>query len=263
MVTGGGSGIGEEICRTLDAAGYRVAVLDRLREGAALTAGLLANDPLVSVTDVTDSAAVDDAIDQVFRVAGRIDVLVNNAGIRGGEEADAAFDRLERRLTEIDADGVATTTVEATVNISDDAWRTMIATHLDGTFYCTRAALRVMTPQRSGVIVNISSTCGLVGCEHIPHYSAAKGGIQSFTRAVAREVAPHGIRVNTIAPGYIETPLGSAIGARMRISLEEDIALGRFGLPREVASTVAFLVSDAGSYFTGQTLSPNGGLVIA
>ncbi|MGH9043254.1 MAG: SDR family oxidoreductase [Acidimicrobiales bacterium] len=263
LVTGGGSGIGEAVCLRLDADGFVVVVLDKVSEWAALTANLLSNDPEFCVVDVCDSSSVNEAIQEVARKRGRLDVLVNNAGIRGGDEAEAAFGRLESRLGEIAGGGEPETTVDATVNITDEAWHNMLDTHLSGTFYCTRAALPFMMSKRSGSIVNISSTCGLIGCEHIPHYSAAKGGIQAFTRAVARDVAPYGIRVNAIAPGYIETPLGSSIGGRMRSKLEEEIVLGRFGHPREVADTVAFLVGESGSYFTGQVLSPNGGLVIA
>ncbi|MEU1730705.1 SDR family NAD(P)-dependent oxidoreductase [Streptosporangium sp. NPDC020145] len=262
LVTGGGSGIGEAICRRLDADGATVVVLDRVRSAAELTAGTLRKSHAL-VADVSDSASVDAAVAEVAATHGRLDILVNNAGVRGGQEAEDAFARLDTRLDELRTDGTAATTVDATVSISDEAWRDMIAVHLDGTFYCTRAALRVMTGQRSGVVVNVSSICGLTGCEHLPHYSAAKGGIQALTRAVARDVAPYGIRVNCVAPGYIETPLGSVIGGRMRADLEERIALGRFGLPREIADTVAFLAGEGGSYFTGQTLSPNGGLVIA
>ncbi|MEV7008151.1 SDR family NAD(P)-dependent oxidoreductase [Streptosporangium sp. NPDC051022] len=262
LVTGGGSGIGEAICRRLDADGATVVVLDRVREAAELTAGTLRKAE-ARIADVADSAAVDEVIAEVAETYGRLDILVNNAGVRGGQEAEDAFGRLDARLEELRTDGTPVTTVDATVNISDEAWRDMLAVHLDGTFYCTRAALRVMTAQRSGSIVNVSSICGLTGCEHLPHYSAAKGGIQALTRAVARDVAPYGIRVNCVAPGYIETPLGSVIGGRMRADLEERIALGRFGLPREIADTVAFLAGDGGTYFTGQTLSPNGGLVIS
>lgn len=255
LVTGAGSGIGEAIARRLDADGARVAVLDIDSTGAELTAGLLRR-PMVVCADVSDSQQVDDAVRAVVEHWGRLDVLVNNAGIRGGQEAEDAFERLELRMTE------PTTVLDATIGISDEAWRRMLSVHLDGTFYGTRAAVRWMREQGSGAIVNISSICGLTGCEHLPHYSAAKGGIQGLTRAVARDVAPLGITVNAVAPGYVDTPLGDVIRPATRTGLERQIALGRFGLPAEIAATVAFLAGPDGSYITGQTISPNGGLVI-
>ncbi|GAA1338096.1 SDR family NAD(P)-dependent oxidoreductase [Saccharothrix algeriensis] len=258
LVTGAGSGIGEAIARRLDAEGARVAALDVDSTGAEITAGLLTRGMAV-VADVADSAQVDEAVRSVVETYGRLDILVNNAGIRGGQEADEAFGRLATRLAETAA-GTPSTALEATVNISDEAWHRMLGVHLDGTFYGTRAALRHM--RAGSVIVNVSSVCGLTGCAHIPHYSAAKAGIEGFTRAVARDVAPQGIRVNCVAPGYIDTPLGDVMAPVVRQDLERQIALGRFGLPAEIASAVAFLVGPDGSYLTGQTLSPNGGFVM-
>ncbi len=259
LVTGAGSGIGEAVARRLDAEGARVAALDVDSTGAELTAGLLRQGMAV-VADVADSAQVDEAVRTVVETYGRLDIVVNNAGIRGGQEADDAFGRLAAQLVEAQ-DGTPTTMLDATVNISDEAWHRMLGVHLDGTFYCTRAALRHMRP--GAVIVNISSVCGLTGCAHIPHYSAAKAGIEGFTRAVARDVAPRGIRVNCVAPGYIDTPLGDVMAPVVRRDLERHIPLGRFGLPAEIASTVAFLVGPDGTYVTGQTLSTNGGYVIS
>ncbi|XVV01104.1 SDR family NAD(P)-dependent oxidoreductase [Actinosynnema sp. CA-248983] len=259
LVTGAASGIGEAVARRLDAEGARVAVLDVDSTGAEITAGLLTRGMAV-VADVSDSDQVEGAVQAVVETYGRLDILVNNAGIRGGAEADEAFARLTSRVEESSA-GEATTVLDATVNISDEAWHRMLGVHLDGTFYCTRAALRHM--RRGASIVNVSSVCGLAGCAHLPHYSAAKGGIEGLTKAVARDVAPLGIRVNCVAPGYVETPLGDVIAPVLRRDLERQIALGRFGLPGEIASTVAFLVGPDGTYLTGQTLSPNGGSLIS
>ncbi|MEU5697183.1 3-oxoacyl-ACP reductase family protein [Actinosynnema sp. NPDC020468] len=261
LVTGAGSGIGEAIALRLDAEGARVAALDIDSSGAELTAGLLRSGMAV-IADVADSAQVDQAVREVVETFGRLDVLVNNAGIRGGDEADAAFERLAARIEE-SSSGRPTTVLDATVNISDEAWHRMLSVHLDGTFFGTRAAVRHMRDQEGGgVIINVSSICGLTGCAHIPHYSAAKGGIEGLTKAVARDVAPLGIRVNAIAPGYIDTPLGDVIAPVVRADLNRQIALGRFGLPTEIASVVAFLAGPDGAYLTGQTISPNGGLVI-
>ncbi|WP_188316317.1 SDR family NAD(P)-dependent oxidoreductase [Solihabitans fulvus] len=259
LVTGAGSGIGEAIARRLDAEGALVAALDIDSTGAELTAGLVRRGMAVCA-DVSDAAQLEDAVAAVVDRYGRLDILVNNAGIRGGQEAEDAFDRLAARVDEA-ATGEPTTVLDATLGITDEAWHRMLSVHLDGTFYGTRAALRVMREQRDGVIVNISSTCGLTGCEHLPHYSAAKGGIQALTKAVARDVAPLGIRVNAVAPGYVETPLGDVIRPVLRRVIEQQIGLGRFGLPAEIAATVAFLAGPDGAYFTGQIISPNGGLV--
>ena len=137
----------------------------------------------------------------------------------------------------------------------------MLAVHLDGTFYGTRAAARSMAPRGTGSIVNIASVCGIEGCAGYPHYSAAKGGILAFTRAVAKELAVQGVRVNAVAPGFIETPTagmqGQDVGRRCG-SGRRSAASGR---ARRSRRTVAFLAGDGGSYFVGETLSPNGGIV--
>ena len=117
-----------------------------------------------------------------------------------------------------------------------------------------------MSHRNHGAIINLSSVAALMGLESAPHYSAAKGGILAFTRAVAREVASRGIRVNAIAPGFIDTPMTQPMSPLMRAAALSRTPLGRWGEPREVAATALFLASDDGSFFTGQWLSPNGGL---
>jgi 3-oxoacyl-[acyl-carrier protein] reductase len=134
--------------------------------------------------------------------------------------------------------------------------------HLDGTFFCTRAALRLMSRQPGGVIINLSSVAALTGLEAAPHYSAAKGGILAFTRAVAREVGSRGIRVNAICPGFIDTPMTERLGPLRRKLITRQTPLGRWGGPDEVAATALFLASDDSAFYTGQWLSPNGGLFI-
>jgi 3-oxoacyl-[acyl-carrier protein] reductase len=138
----------------------------------------------------------------------------------------------------------------------------MLAVHLDGTFYCTREALRLMKARGRGVIVNMSSVAALTGLSTVPHYSAAKGGILAFTRAVAQDVASRGIRVNAICPGYIDTPMTAPASPLMKAVTLARTPLGRFGEADEVARTALFLASDDSSFFTGQWLSPNGGLFI-
>jgi 3-oxoacyl-[acyl-carrier protein] reductase len=146
--------------------------------------------------------------------------------------------------------------------MSDEAWTRMLAVHLNGTFFCTREALRLMSRANRGAIVNMSSVAAW-GLETVPHYSAAKGGILAFTRAVSREVASRGIRVNAICPGYIDTPMTEGISPLVRKAVLARTPLGRTGEAHEVAATALFLASDDSSFFTGQWLSPNGGLFIA
>ena len=136
----------------------------------------------------------------------------------------------------------------------------MLAVHLDGTFHGTRAAARSMARRGAGAIVNVASICGLEGCVGHPHYSAAKAGLLGFTRAVAKELIVQGIRVNAVAPGFVETGT-QALSDRQRAAISSRTPIGRHGRPAEVAATVAFLVSDDASFLVGETLSPNGGLV--
>jgi len=154
------------------------------------------------------------------------------------------------------------THLDITQNLSDESWHRMLAVHVDGTFFCTREALRLMSPKNRGVIVNISSVAALTGLEIVPHYSAAKGGILAFTRAVAREVGSRGIRVNAICPGYIDTPMTAPMSDLVRKAVLARTPLGRWGEPEEIAATAAFLASDDASFITGQWISPNGGLFI-
>ncbi len=139
-----------------------------------------------------------------------------------------------------------------------------MAIHLDGTFYGTRAAARSMVERGAGgAIVNMASVCGLEGCAGHPHYSAAKAGIIGFTRSVAKELILQGVRVNAVAPGFIDTSTGHGRVNENRRDMALRTPAGRLGTPAEVAATVAFLVSDDASYFVGASLSPNGGLVTA
>jgi 3-oxoacyl-[acyl-carrier protein] reductase len=139
----------------------------------------------------------------------------------------------------------------------------MLAVHLDGTFFGTRAAARSMAPRGRGAIVNIASVCGVEGCTGYPHYSAAKAGVIGFTRAVAKELAVQGVRVNVVAPGYLESA-GAGVGeSALRAAQRLRTPLGRFGRPEEIAATVEFLASDDAGYFVGATLNVNGGLVTA
>jgi 3-oxoacyl-[acyl-carrier protein] reductase len=262
VVTGGAAGIGRAISRRLGRDGARVAVLDIRPESAEETLRMAGADGVALVCDVSDSAAVDAAFARVESELGPVDILVNNAGAVGTDHLRRVTPLLERQRAEA-ADGAVTTPLDALVRLSDDEWRRMLAIHLDGTFYCTRAAVRAMAPRRRGVIVNMSSICGLAGCTGHPHYSAAKAAILGFTKAAAKELIVQGIRVNAVAPGHVGTEtLQGEISAERR-AIAASTPAGRLAEPDEVAATVAFLASDEAGYFVGAVLSPNGGLVTA
>ena len=265
LVTGGGSGLGRAIALLFAQEGARVVVndvkLDRARETVDAM-GPAGRQARAIEADVADSAAVRAMFAEIARDPARLDILVNNAGIgsadpRAREELTRAF---ETRAGELMAGEGIKTHWRVTETMTDEAWRRMIGVHLDGTFFCTRAALGLMG--EGGAIVNMASVAGLMGLDTVPHYSAAKAGILGFTRAVAREVASRGIRVNAICPGYIDTPMTEPMSPLMKRMTISRTPLQRMGEPREVATTALFLASDEGSYFTGQWLSPNGGLFI-
>src|SRR5439155_482831 len=193
---------------------------------------------------------------------GRLDILVNNAGIAGsGGDRERLKTIAETRLGEMLA-GEVTTHWDITQNMTDEAWHRMIGVHLNGTFFCTREALKIMSRVNRGAIINMSSVAALTGLDTVPHYSAAKGGILSLTRALAREVGSRGIRVNAICPGYIDTPMTAGMSPLMQKIILSRTPLGRWGEPDEVAATAMFLASDDSAFYTGQLFSPNGGLVI-
>jgi 3-oxoacyl-[acyl-carrier protein] reductase len=257
VVTGGGSGLGEAIAMRLGARGARVAVLEIDVDAARLTAQLAGG--IAVRCDVSDSRSVDDAAAEVERELGPVDIWVNNAGVAAAAQARRIADAAERQLAEAATGGV-TTPLDALVRLPDDEWRTMLAVHLDGTFYGTRAAARSMTG-RGGAIVNIASVCGVDGCVGYPHYSAAKAGVIGFTRSVAKELAVQRIRVNAIAPGFLESAGAGIEENALRTAQRVRTPLGRFGRKEEIAATVEFLASDDAGFFIGETLNVNGGLV--
>jgi len=266
LVTGAGSGLGKAIATLFAHEGARVAVNDLTRESAEAAVASLgaARDRCFAVqADVSDSAAVRAMFAQVKDRFGSLDILVNNAGLgETGGRRDEINRKGEAQLGEMMSGRKIESHWDITVTLSDEEWHRMIGVHLNGTFFCTREALKLMAPQNRGSIINMSSVAGLHGIPIAAHYGAAKGGILSFTRSVAQEVASRGIRVNAICPGWIDTPMTQNFSPMLRASLTARVPLGRWGQPEEVASTALFLASDDGSYFTGQWLSPNGGLHI-
>ena len=259
VVTGGGTGIGEAICLRLAGDGALVIVLDVNGPAAELTAALCGGH--AAIADVSDSAAVDGAARHVVAEHGRLDIWVNNAGVASTEAYRRKVDeRSELRLREA-ATGDVVTRLDALLGVDDAEWRRMIDIHLAGSFYGMRAAARTMSEQRSGSIVNISSICGIAGCELHPHYSAAKAGIIGLTRATARELIGVGIRVNAVAPGYVDSTLAQSTSDDVARAIRASVPAGRLGRPEEIAAAVAFLVADESAYIVGQVISPNGGIV--
>src|SRR5213076_3090833 len=236
LVTGGGSGIGRAICERFAEEGARVVVNDVRHETAEATAKALGAGARAIAADVADSKAVAAMFAIVEREHGRLDVLVNNAGVAmgPGDDRAALMRKGEARIMETVTGQGVQTQWDVTQNMTDEAWHHVIGVHLHGTFYCTREALKLMGRQNSGAIVNLSSVAALMGLETVPHYSAAKGGILAFTRAVAREVASRGIRVNAICPGYIDTPMTAGLSDLGRKALLSRTPMGRVGEPREI-----------------------------
>lgn len=235
LVTGSSSGIGLQIAKEFAGEGAIVVIngMDRKKLDAALKQ--LPKGSVAEAVSVADSKAVEAMFQRVKAKFGRLDILVNNAGI--GKTAP-------------------------TDRMTDEQWSEMLGVHLNGTFYCTREALKMMIPQKSGRIINIASICGLTGCEGASHYSASKGGIIGFTKSVSREAIRSNINVNAIAPGYIDTPMLGILDAASMKAVLSDIPEGRLGTTHEIASLAVWLASDGGAFMVGQVVSPNGGQVI-
>ncbi len=261
LITGAGSGLGREIARAFAREGCAVGINDLRPEVAdTLAAELRAagNRAVALPADVADSRAVQEMVARHLRELGALDILVNNAGIAFME--DHVTHNLDAMIQEVMTTGRSTRSAEATKTMSDHNWRRTLSIHLDGTFYCTREALAIMEPRGRGAIINMASVAGLTGISGAPDYSAAKAGIIGFTKSVAREVIGRGIRVNAIAPGWIDTPLLDPLSDLMKQMIVMQVPAGRLGTSDEVAATAVFLASDAASFFVGQVLSPNGGI---
>jgi 3-oxoacyl-[acyl-carrier protein] reductase len=241
FVTGSGRGIGAATARRLAADGATVAVVDLTEPDTADTVTAIrdAGGTAMGIgCDVSQTEQVEAAVDRATEALGGFDILVNNAGV--------IRDNLLFKMT-------------------DEDWDTVLAVHLRGAFLCSRAAQRRMVEQKSGKIVNLSSTSAL-GNRGQANYSAAKAGIQGFTRTLAIELGPFGINVNAVAPGFIATAMTDATARRMGVEPEQfregaaaAVPLRRIGDPEDIASVVSFLVSDDASYISGQTIYVDGG----
>jgi 3-oxoacyl-[acyl-carrier protein] reductase len=260
LVTGAGSGLGREIALAFAREGCAVGVNDIRAEAAEAVVGelrALGAEAAALPCDVADSRAVHKMFAKHMGDFQALDVLVNNAGVAFIEEHVKR--NCEAMVQEAMATGRTTRSAEATKTMEDGHWRRTLAIHLDGTFYCTREALKIMEFNGAGVIINMGSIASLTGIMAAPDYSAAKAGIVGFTKSVAREVIGRGIRVNAIAPGYIDTPLLDPLPDLMKQMVVAQTPAGRLGTPAEVAATAVFLASDDSRFFVGQVLSPNGG----
>jgi 3-oxoacyl-[acyl-carrier protein] reductase len=265
LITGGGSGIGRAIAHLFAEEGASVIVNDMVLEAACKTVeemGSARERALAIQADVSQSAEVKAMFTLIAAQFETLDVLVNNAGIAEttGPRFDEVNRKAEARLGELMSGGPIRTHWDMTQDLTDEEWHRMIGVHLNGTFFCTREALKLMSPRNRGAIINMSSVAALMGIEVGSHYGAAKGGILSFTRSLAREVASRQIRVNAICPGWVDTPMTQVIPPLFRAFATSQIPLGRWAEPREIATAALFLASDESSYCTGQWLSPNGGL---
>ena len=263
VVTGAGSGMGRETSLLFAEEGAHVVALDVRLDTAEKTVSDMGGG-LAIACDVSDREQVDAAFAEVDDRFGRVDVLANIAGINPApnDATDVLFEGMIARMDQVQAGETPTAFTDQVIHMPDEGWHRMIDVHLNGTFYCTRAALRIMSRNNTaGSIVNTASIAALAGISQ-SHYCAAKGGILAFSRGLAREVAPRNIRVNVVCPGIIDTPMNAGIPPAIMAGVSAAIPLGRQGQAREVASAFLYLASDESSYLTGQWISPNGGIVI-
>ncbi len=236
IVTGGGQGIGRAIALDFAESGIDVVIGDinlETAESAAAEAAVAGANPLAFELNVANADNVEALVEKVMDKYGRIDYLINNAGI--------TRDNLMMRM-------------------GDDAWQAVIDINLTGTYLCSKAVIRIMMKQKNGRIVNISSVVGAMGNAGQTNYAASKAGVVGFTKSLAREVAARGITVNAVAPGFIQTAMTDALPDKAREELISLIPNGRLGTPEDVAAAVRFLVSADASYITGQVLHVNGGM---
>ncbi len=263
LVTGAGSGIGRAIALAFAAEGARVAVNDLIEESAAAVVAEIESAGGIAMAvpaDVADGRAVLKMFTRFMTVWDRLDIVVNNAGALFLEPHVIA--NMEAQLGERVAGGAVETPLAATSTIEDGVWRRTFSIHVDGTFFCTRDALKIMEVRRTGRIINMASVAGIAGLAGSPDYSAAKAAIIGFTKSVAREVAHLGIRVNAIAPGFVDTPLLDELPESVKLAILAQTPCGRLGSAEEIAALAVFLADGAGDFVTGQVISPNGGYTI-
>ncbi|MBT4762150.1 MAG: 3-oxoacyl-[acyl-carrier-protein] reductase [Bdellovibrionaceae bacterium] len=235
IVTGGSRGIGKGIVEFLASHGANIGFSYSSSEAAAqqIAEELPGEGHFCFQMNIADADSVKSALAGALEKMGSVDGLVNNAGI--------TKDQILLRLKPEDFDQV-------------------IQTNLRGTFLCVKTLLKPMIKQKNGAIVNITSVIGQTGNSGQANYAASKAGIEAFTKSIAQEVASRNIRLNCVAPGFIQTEMTDAMEDKAKQTISEKIPLGRLGQARDIAQSVAFLLSENASYITGQTISVNGGL---
>jgi len=270
LVTGGSEGLGKGIGLAFAREGARVVIngrnpdkLAQAVEDVRAAAGVGADRVIGIAADIGDSAGVAAMFKQSVDTFGTLDILINNAALTPSD-AESAKARIE--FMKMATTPIPKHSLKVTSQMSDERWLQMINTNLNGLFYCTREALRIMEPKAYGKIVNIGSIAGISGISaHSPHYSASKGGMVAFTKSVAVEVAGAGINVNCIAAGGVATHVWDQLvergGDALKAQLMQLIPAGRMGSIEEFASLALYLASDDAGYLMGQIISPNGGMV--
>jgi len=263
LITGAGSGIGRAIAQVFAREGAMIAVNDIREEAAQQVAQEISaagGRAMAVPADVADGRAVLKMFTRFLTVWDTLDIVVNNAGtVFVAPHVAANFETI---ADEVMRTGRPSTALEATKTMEDGIWRRTLAIHLDGTFHCTREALKVMEVRRRGKIINMASIAGTTGLAGTPDYCAAKGGIIAFTKSVAKEVAHLGIQVNAIAPGFVDTPLLDETSPAMKLLFIAQTPMGRLGTVDEIAAAALYLASPTADFVTGQVLSPNGGYAI-
>jgi 3-oxoacyl-[acyl-carrier protein] reductase len=234
FITGGSRGIGACAVKAFAEAGYKVAFTYLKSENEALCLSK-STGALAIKADASSSNEMSDAIKRACEELGHIDILINNVGI-------SEFSLF--------------------TDISDDMWHRMIDTNLSSAFYASRAVLPQMINRKDGCIINVSSMWGQVGASCEVHYSASKAGLIGLTKALAKEVAPSGIRVNCVAPGAIDTEMNACLSDEAIEEIKNETPLGRLGTPEEIANILLFLADERSSFITGQIIGANGGMII-
>jgi 3-oxoacyl-[acyl-carrier protein] reductase len=264
LITGGARGLGASIAKHFSNEGAKIILCDINTDLANKMANELGGKAYY--VDVSNSKNVEETFSKIKSEFNRLDILVNNAGINGFENKQNLLDERikvnNHQSKEFSETGKIKSHFDVTVNLNDEDWHKMIGIHLNGTFFCTREALKIMNNQESGSIINMGSVLGTTGGPSSPHYSAAKAGILGFTRATARELASRNIRVNAIAPGYIDTEMTTHLGDVKKIVMSAT-PMKRFGDVTDIAWAAVYLGSDESKFVTGQTISPNGGFVMS
>jgi 3-oxoacyl-[acyl-carrier protein] reductase len=236
LITGGARGIGKETARKFIQEGARVVICDHDQSAGQATIKEFEKDELSFFkVDVTDTAQIEEMVKSTINTYGRIDILINNAGIT--------------------SDGFLT-------KMDEETWEKVIAVNLTGVFKCTKAVAPVMLEQKSGVILNAASVVGLYGNIGQTNYVATKAGVIGLTKSWAKEFGPKGIRVNAVAPGFVETDMVNDVPKKILDIMKEKTPLRKLGKPEDIAAAYLFLASDDANYINGAILSVDGGLVI-